>query len=445
MTTFWPIGRLWLFCLAIFAVSMTRMGVMAAQSQYFRMGAGVENSENHDVAVALAEIIGHKASGAKTQTPLIALIVADDAPATRLAKLQNRQLDAVILSSAEIYSLKNSATRAASQVNENKQVLTAPPLFGLRSLAALEFIPIHVIVNATAKHRLTRSEDLRGRRFLIIGRNPAEAQFLEQIFAPYRPIKGGAANNLPNPPKIKFSALGSSGGQNSSARQSDRPTENRDKLADGVGGEGTGKSAAGDQLDPSFGISAEQLRSIEKLSNLAEREGGELRANRGAIMGAIMGAENGDSRKKMLESAFADLAAEQWDAVILMARDPIPELAAAAQKYPLNMLNFLQLPSKQNALINAVTATRIDKKFYNGMGEVDTLAVTLELCVTSRMKFATAYEVMTKLWAQDNTPPTITGNDVQKSTPILPRSKARIGLTLPLHPAAARYYSDWQG
>ena len=429
MRKFW-----WLpaFCLAIFAASMTVMGVMAAQSQYFRIGAGGEKSENHDLAVSLSELIGQKSSGAKTQAPLIALIEADDAAATRLVKLQNRQLDAVILSSAEIYVLKNSATHAASQAPEKKQVISAPPLFGLRSLAALEFIPIHVIVNATAKHRLTRSDELRGRRFLIVGRTQAEAQFLEQIFAPYRPIKGGAANTLPNPPKIKIPAIGASGRDSGNAEKTGDAAE---MAAEKLGPE---KSGGGDQLDPSFGISADQLRSIQKLSNLAESEGGGLRAN----LGAIIGSGNGDSGKKMLDTAFADLAAEKWDAVILMGRDPIPELAAAAQKYPLNLLNFLQLPSKQNALANAVTATRIGKNIYNGIGETESLAVTLELCVLSRMKYATASDVMQKLWAADAGIKKPTAQDVNKSTAILPREKARIGLSVPLHPAAARFYAE---
>ena len=192
MTKFWPIWRVGAFCGAIFVLSGALIGIQAAQNQYFRIGAGVEQSENHDVALALAEKLGQKASDAKIQTPLIALIEGNDNAATRLVKLQNRQLDAVILSSAEIYALKNSATRtisgqngmagAASPTQANKQVISAPPLFGLRSLAALEFIPIHVIVNATAKHRLTRSDELRGRRFFDCWTHPSRSPVFRANF-----------------------------------------------------------------------------------------------------------------------------------------------------------------------------------------------------------------------------------------------------------------------
>ena len=415
MTKFWPIWRVGAFCLVISAVSIYWMGVQAAQNQYFRMGAGLEQSENHDVAVALAEKLGHKAGDAKFQTPLIALIEGNDNAATRLGKLQNQQIDAVILSSAEIYVLKQAvlptqklANGTAAQTKEAKKMLAVPPLFGLRSLAALEFIPIHVIVNATAKHRVTRSEDLRGRRFLIVGRTPEEAQFLEQIFAPYRPIKGAVQSPLPQTPKIKNPVIGANGRETGTAEKSGDAT----------------KTAAGEQLDPSFGISAEQLRSIQSLSRLAENEGGGLAGN----LGAIMGSDKENSRKKMLDTAFADLAAEKWDAVILMGRDPIPELAAAAQKYPLNLLNFLQLPSKQNALVTAVTATRIDKNIYNGIGEIESLAVTTQLCVLSRMKFTTATAVMQKLWARDAAINQPIGNELKKPVALLPREKARIGL-----------------
>ena len=383
-----------------------------AGTNYLKIGAAEAGGENYAVAASVAQRLSHDRVGQKNRpSKMIGLIVPVPDAAERLDKMARGELDAVVLSSVEIFMLSNQlghGTRAKS-----------PPLFGLRSLALLQRSPLHIIVNATAKHRPNRSMDLRGRNFITLGRNASETEFLEQVFASYRTKTGSGKTNFPKSPTLNL------------------PPKNLTAT------EPATDSAAinQDRLDPSFEITAEQLRALQKIPALANAKPG-LAENAAKLNFGTAKARNIDAE---IDQIFADLAAEKWDAVLMLGIDPIPYLVKASLHYPLALVPLEQLPSNRARFAKSVMPMATQYDAYNGISSTNSLAIKYELLVPSRMKNGAVEQIMQSLWSESQTKPSmpveVNAQNKTNKLPILPRVQAQLGVSFPLHPAAARYYS----
>jgi TRAP-type uncharacterized transport system substrate-binding protein len=142
-----------------------------------------------------------------------------------------------------------------------------------------------------------------------------------------------------------------------------------------------------------------------------------------------------------LADAAATIEQDKLDAFFLMGGAPVPAIIDAASMQPLHLLAIAGKP--RDALLHTypfITAATIPGATYPGIdAETQTIAVPTLLVVSATVSDDLVYGITKALW-QDATRRSLdNGHPAGKAIRI---ENALQGIAIPLHPGAARYYTE---
>ena len=189
------------------------------------------------------------------------------------------------------------------------------------------------------------------------------------------------------------------------------------------------------------GINIKTLRDLKgRRVSLGEKGSGTLVHSRQLL--AALGLKETDVKAQYLRSALAADAMQtgSLDAFFAIDGAPMPSVVELARALPITLVpiagDLADRLKRENALLSSAT---IEGGTYDGVtNDVSTLQVGVSLVVAAELSDNLVYGITKALW-QPGTVQLLTENQPQTLAKL---DTATLGLGVPLHPGAARYYAE---